>query len=44
MGFLDIFKTQTPTVQTILPQPAVNEIVNGRLPILNTNRVLLKKD
>lgn len=43
MGFLDIFKTQTPTVQTILPQLAVDEIVNGRLPILNTNRILLKK-
>lgn len=42
MGFLDLFKPQVPTVQSILPQAAVNEIMNGRLPILNTNKIFLK--
>ena len=43
MGFLDyFFGPSTPTVQSILPPAAVNEIMCGRLPILNTNRVFLK--
>lgn len=42
MGFFDLFKPQTPTVQSILPQVAVNEIMGGRLPILNTDKVFLK--
>jgi hypothetical protein len=44
MGFLDLFKPrpQVPTVQSILPQPAVNEITHGRLPIINTNKIFLK--
>lgn len=42
MGFLDIFKPQPPTVQSILPQAAVNEIMSGRLPILNTDKIFLK--
>ena len=39
MGFLDFFKPNVPQVQSILPQAAVNEIMNGRLPILNTNKI-----
>ena len=31
-----------PTVQSILPPAAVNEIMSGRLPILNTDRIFLK--
>ncbi len=42
MGLLDLFKPKVPTVQSILPQPAVNEIMAGRLPILNTDRIFLK--
>lgn len=42
MGFLDFFKPNVPQVQSILPQVAVNEIMNGRLPILNTNKIFLK--
>ena len=43
MGFLDyFFGPSTPTVQSILPPAAVNEIMCGRLPILNTNRVFLR--
>ena len=43
MGLLDIFKPpQAPSVQSILPQVAVNEIMNGRLPILNTDKIFLK--
>ena len=43
MGLLDIFKMpQAPTVQSILPQVAVNEIMSGRLPILNTDKIFLK--
>ena len=42
MGFLDWFKPKTPTVQTILPDAAVQEIMKGRLPILNTNKIFLK--
>lgn len=42
MGFLDIFKPKAPMVQSILPQVAVDEILHGRLPILNTDKVFLK--
>ena len=42
MGFLDLFKPKVPTVQSILPAAAVNEIMRGRLPILNTDRIFLK--
>ena len=43
MGLLDMFRQkQVPTVQSILPPAAANEIMCGRLPILNTNRIFLK--
>lgn len=44
MGLLDLFRPQaeTPFVQSILPNAAVQEIMRGRLPILNTNRIFLK--
>lgn len=44
MGFFDIFKPQpkTPMVQTILPDVARQEIMRGRLPVLNTNKIFLK--
>lgn len=44
MGFFDIFKPQakTPIITSILPDAAKQEIVRGRLPILNTNKVFLK--
>ena len=44
MGFLDLFRPQpqTPIVSTILPDIAKQEILRGRLPILNTNKVFLK--
>ena len=42
MGFLDLFRPKTPTVQSILPDAAIQEIMRGRLPILNTNKIFLK--
>lgn len=43
MGLFDMFKApQTPTVQSILPVAAVQEIMHGRLPILNSNKIFLK--
>lgn len=44
MGFLDLFKQQpsTPIVGSILPDAARQEIMCGRLPVLNTNKVFLK--
>ncbi len=42
MGFFDLFKPKIPTVQTILPDAAIQEIMHGRLPILNTNKIFLK--
>ena len=44
MGFLDIFKPQTSssTVISILPDVAKQEILSGRLPILNTDKIFLK--
>lgn len=44
MGLLDIFapKTEIPSIQSILPDIAKKEIMNGRLPILNTNKLFLK--
>ena len=44
MGLLDLFnpQPQTPTVQSIQPAAAVQEIMHGRLPILNSNKIFLK--
>ena len=44
MGLLDLFKPQPkmPMIQSILPAAAVQEILRGRLPILNTNKIFLK--
>lgn len=43
MGLLDLFRQpQTPIVTSILPDIAKQEILCGRLPILNTNKVFLK--
>ena len=44
MGLLDLFKTQpsAPTIISILPDAAKREIMSGRLPILNTDKVFLK--
>lgn len=43
MGFLDLFRQpKTPVVQTILPNAACQEIMQGRLPILRTNKIFLK--
>lgn len=45
MGLLDALlgKTKIPTVTSILPQAAKQEIQAGRLPILNTDKLFLKK-
>lgn len=49
MGFIDKFigyekpSTDTPTVSSILPDEAVNEIKNSRLPHLITDKIFLKK-
>lgn len=45
MGLWDLFKPQpkTPIVTSILPDIAKQEILKGRLPILNTNKVFLKR-
>lgn len=43
MGFLDLFRQpKTPMVTSILPDIAKQEIMRGRLPILNTNKIFLK--
>ena len=44
MGFLDLFRQQptTPVVTSILPDIAKQEIMRGRLPILNTDKIFLK--
>ena len=44
MGFLDLFrqKPTTPIILSILPDVAKQEIMRGRLPILNTNKIFLK--
>ena len=44
MGFLDMFKLPptAPVVSSILPDVAKQEIKQGRLPILNTDKVFLK--
>lgn len=44
MGFFDLFKPQPaiPIVASILPDIAKLEIMRGRLPILNTNKIFLK--
>ena len=46
MGLLDVFKPQpsAPTIMSILPDAAKQEIMCGRLPILNTNKIFLKPD
>lgn len=45
MGFLDAFfgNNVTPTVSSILPDAAKQEILAGRLPRLNTDNLFLKK-
>ena len=44
MGFLDtLFGNATPTVNTILPLAARQEIMSGRLPRLNTDNIFLKQ-
>ncbi len=43
MGFFDLFQQpKTPMVTSILPDIAKKEIMRGRLPILNTNKIFLK--
>ena len=44
MGILDILqpKASTPVVNSILPDVAKQEILSGRLPVLNTNKIFLK--
>ena len=43
MGFFDLFRQpKTPMVTSILPDIAKKEIMRGRLPILNTNKIFLK--
>jgi hypothetical protein len=44
MGFLDLFRRRpsVPVIASILPDVAKQEIMRGRLPILNTNKVFLK--
>lgn len=45
MGFFDALfgdQNQIPTVTSILPSAAKNEIMSGRLPILNTDQLFLK--
>lgn len=47
MGFWDLLlgsKNQLPTVTSILPGAARQEIIAGRLPILNTDKLFLKKE
>lgn len=46
MGFFDALfgkKNQIPMVTSILPAAAKNEIMSGRLPILNTDQIFLKR-
>ncbi|MGI6064270.1 hypothetical protein [Blautia sp.] len=46
MGFFDVLfgsRNQIPTVTSILPGAARQEIIAGRLPILNTDKLFLKK-
>lgn len=45
MSLLDLFASPRPTVPTvssILPDAAKREIIQGRLPILNTDKIFLK--
>ena len=44
MGLFDLFKPQpsAPTIVGILPDAAKQEILSGRLPILNTSKVFLR--
>ena len=46
MGLLDLFKPlpSAPTIIGILPEAAKQEIMCGRLPILNTDKLFLKQD
>ena len=45
MGLLDLFfhSPQVPAIQTILPAAAKQEILNGRLPILRTDKIFFKR-
>ncbi len=44
MSFFDLFKSQptVPSIVSILPDVAKQEILCGRLPVLNTKRIFLK--
>ena len=44
MGILDIFNSQptTPTVPSVLPEAARQQILRGQLPILQLNNLFLK--
>ena len=44
MGFFDLFNPSpvVPTITSILPDAAKQEIMRGRLPILRTNKIFLK--
>lgn len=46
MGLFDVLfgnRNQIPTVTTILPDVARQEVIAGRLPILNTDKLFLKR-
>lgn len=46
MGFFEVLfgkKNQIPTVMSILPDAARREIMAGRLPVLNTDQLFLKR-
>ena len=44
MGFLDLFNPQptTPTVPSVLPEAARQQILHGQLPTLEPNNLFLK--
>lgn len=42
MGILSLFRPKTPVISSILPDIAKQEIMGGRLPVLNTNKIFLK--
>lgn len=45
MGLLDLFKqSRTPMVTTILPDIAKQEIMKGRLPVLRTDKIFLRRN
>ena len=44
MGFLDLFNPQptTPTIPSVLPESVKQQILRGKLPILEANNLFLK--